>query len=360
MSQAMTKRNTAMTSLRSMLEQAAPKIQQVLPKHLTAERMVRITTAAVSRTPELLECTPLSIVQSVMVAARLGLECDGILGSAYLVPYRNKKTGQREAQLIPGYRGLVDLARRSGSVVNVWAHPVHENDTFEAEFGMEPKLRHVPTMGEPGRKIAVYACARLADGSTQFELMTASQVESIKARSRASSGPWVTDEDEMWRKTAVRRLCKYLPLSVEMAAAMTLQAGAESGETSIGQASQMLEVSIDSDESEGAETVERPSKADRLASQIRASPGAQEEPPPPEEFAGPEAAESNGSAELSQSVKYALRGLKRIRTEDGLKAWTEKHGSVYGKSSEAEQEALNEALNETQNRINHEQGAVNE
>ena len=347
MSQAIAKRTTAMTSLRSMLEQAAPKIQQVLPKHLTAERLVRITTAAVSRTPALLECTPMSIVQSVMVSARLGLECDGILGGAYLVPYRNKKTGNREAQLIPGYRGLIDLARRSGSVVNVWAHPVHENDTFEAEFGMEPKLRHVPTMGEPGEKIAVYACARLADGSTQFELMTAAQVESIKARSRASSGPWVTDEDEMWRKTAVRRLAKYLPLSVEMAAAMTLQAGAESGDSSLGQASQLLDLGPVDEPEDEPEEEPVPSKSERLAKQISAP---QEEQDSEEEPGESQSEPSNGDP--SQAVKYALRSLSKIKTAEGLAAWNKKHGDTYRAASEQEQDFLNRALDDVEMRIN--------
>jgi recombination protein RecT len=342
MSTAMVKKNETMASLRTMLETAAPKIQQVLPAHMTAEKLVRITTAAISRTPTLLECTPLSIVQSVMIAARLGLECDGVLGSAYLVPYLNSKTGRMEAQLIPGYRGLIDLARRSGSVTGVWAHVVHENDVFEVELGLEPSLTHRPAMIAKGAKIGVYAVAKMTDGSAQFEFMSAEQVESIKSRSRAKSGPWITDEDEMWRKTAVRRLSKYLPLSVEMAAALTLQAGAEAGETSIGQVGSVLDLDL------GEEPEPISTKADQLAAKIAGKKQVEEpkKEPPAEP---PEAEEENPS--LSQETRYAIRSLRRIKSEDGLKAWNEKFGKIYRESTEEEQEAINAELDEARLRI---------
>ena len=212
-----------METLRSLLEAAKPSMGQVVPKHVTPERLVKLALVAASRTPLLLQCEPKSIVQGVMTAAQLGLDCGGVLGSAYLVPFKNQKQGGRyEAQLIVGYRGLVDLARRSGEIETIEAHVVYAHDSFEVAYGLDPVLRHVPCLtGDAGDPILVYAIARLKDGGRQVEVMTRSEVERIRSRSRAgSSGPWVTDWSEMARKTVVRRLCKYLPLSPELADAL--------------------------------------------------------------------------------------------------------------------------------------------
>ena len=219
-----------LNSIRGLLERSKDKYAEVLPKHLTAERLIRIAIAAASRNPQLLACTPQSLALSLMGAAQLGLEAGSPLGSAYLVPFRNKN-GNYEATLIIGYRGLIELARRSGEISMIEAHVVHENDTFTCRFGMEPVLEHEPCWtGEPGDVIAAYAVAKLTDGSTQVEVMTRAQIDAIKNRSRAGrSGPWVSDYPEMARKTVVRRLAKYLPLSVELARALDLDAHAEAG-----------------------------------------------------------------------------------------------------------------------------------
>lgn len=214
-----------MDSLRQMLEAARTSMSMVVPKHVTPERLIKLALVAASRTPLLLQCDPKSIVQGVMTAAQLGLDCGGVLGSAYLVPFKNQKNGGRyEAQLIVGYRGLVDLARRSGEIETIEAHVVYAGDSFEVAFGLDPVLRHVPCLsGEEGEPVLVYAIARLRDGGRQVEVMTRSQVERIRSRSRAGqSGPWVSDWAEMARKTVVRRLCKYLPLSPELADALTV------------------------------------------------------------------------------------------------------------------------------------------
>jgi recombination protein RecT len=214
-----------MDSLRSMLEAARSSMALVVPRHVTPERLIKLALVAASRTPLLLQCDPKSIVQGVMTAAQLGLDCGGVLGSAYLVPFKNAKNGGRyEAQLIVGYRGLVDLARRSGEIDTIEAHVVHANDAFEIAFGLDPVLRHVPCLkDEPGEMVLVYAIARLKDGGRQVEVMTRAQVDRIRQRSRAGqSGPWVSDYDEMARKTVVRRLCKYLPLSPELADALAV------------------------------------------------------------------------------------------------------------------------------------------
>jgi recombination protein RecT len=214
-----------------LLEARKSSFAQVLPQHIKVDRLIRAALLAMSRSPLLLQCTQNSIIQSMMVAAQLGLETDGVLGSAYLVPFRNK-SGEYEAQLIPGYRGLIDLARRSGQIKRIEARVVKEKDKFEFHYGLEPILRHVPCFpADGGNIIAAYAIAELTDGSTQVEVMSKAEIDGIRARSKAKdSGPWVSDYGEMARKTVVRRLIKYLPLSVELARAIEIDNRVEAGE----------------------------------------------------------------------------------------------------------------------------------
>jgi len=220
-------------TIRGLLEKAKPKLREVLPKHLSADRLVRVTIACINKTPTLLECTKESLLNAVMQAAQLGLEPTGVLGSAYLVPYNvqvrdenGKPTGKfrKEAQLIPGYRGLIDLARRSGQIESIEAHVVHANDRFQCRYGLEPALEHEPAwQGDPGPVIAAYAVAKLKDGGKQIEVMTRAQLDKIKAgtQSKGKYGPWQDHEEEMQRKTVVRRIAKYLPLTPELADALS-------------------------------------------------------------------------------------------------------------------------------------------
>ena len=180
---------------------------------------------AVAKNPKILDCDRESIMLSVMQAAELGLEPGGALGEGYLVPYG------RTCQFIPGYRGFISLARRSGQIVSIEAHAVYEKDEFVVEFGLDPKLVHRPTLAaERGEVVAFYAVARLVGGGVQHDYMTRADVDAIRKRSRAaSSGPWVTDYNEMGKKTVIRRLFKTLPVSVELCRALELQAESEAG-----------------------------------------------------------------------------------------------------------------------------------
>lgn len=204
--------------IKTFLESKKDAIAEVLPKHLTPERVIKVALIAYNKTPALQQCSQSSLLMAIVQASEVGLEPGGALGHAYLVPYK------QTCQLIIGYRGLIDLARRSGQIASIEAHVVHENDKFRCHFGTNPVLEHEPAWkGEPGEIVCVYAIAVLKDGSKQVEVMTRAQVDAIKNRSRASSnGPWVTDYAEMARKTVVRRLCKYLPLSVEMQKALEI------------------------------------------------------------------------------------------------------------------------------------------
>jgi recombination protein RecT len=212
-------------NVRLLLEKAKPQIALALPRHLNADRMLRIAMTSVRRTPALLGCNQQSLLGAVMQAAQLGLEPDGVLGHAYLIPFKD------QVQLIIGYKGLIDLARRSGQLSTIFARVVYAEDQFEFAYGLTERLEHIPSgKVENGEVRAVYAVARLKDGGTQFEVMTRGEVDAIRKRSRAADdGPWVTDYAEMAKKTVLRRLCKMLPASVELSRAVALDERAELG-----------------------------------------------------------------------------------------------------------------------------------
>jgi recombination protein RecT len=194
------------------LDERMPALADMLPGgEDAAKRFKRVVIQAVVRNPDLMKCTPASIVSAVMESATIGIEPTGTLGGAYLVPYGNKAT------LIVGYRGLIELARRSGEIESIEARVVREGDEFSYEYGTSAHVRHVPKLEAGDRALTfVYGVAKLRGGTTQFEVMTREQVEAIRSRSKSgNSGPWKTDYDEMARKTVVRRLVKYLPIAVE-------------------------------------------------------------------------------------------------------------------------------------------------
>lgn len=220
-----------------------PRIQAelslVLPKHMTPDRMARIALTEFRKTPKLAECEPKSFLGAVIQCAQLGLEPGNSLGHAYILPFdrRENVNGQwqtvgTDAQLIIGYRGMIDLARRSGQIMSLQAHAVYEGDDFDFAYGLDERLSHIPTsdMSARGELIAVYAVAKLVGGGHQIEVMWRSEVEQIRKQSKAgNNGPWKTHFEEMAKKTVIRRLFKYLPVSVEIQRAAMLDENAESG-----------------------------------------------------------------------------------------------------------------------------------
>ena len=293
--------------IRDLLERSTAKFAQVIPKHLSAERLVRVTLACIGKTPKLLECTETSLLNSVMQAAQLGLEPTGVLGSAYLVPYNNKikdENGKErwvmECQLIPGYRGLIDLARRSGQIESIEAHVVHANDRFRCKYGLDPVLEHEPAWeGDPGPFKAVYAIAKLKDGGKQIEVMTKAQVEEIKSKSKASKfGSWVDHFDEMARKTVVRRIAKYLPLTTELSDALELDnealdmAEAASAASAVGKGVEGLKSLVRANEATVDAAAEPEPPHDPRTGEVRDSAPSSEEQA---EIAAREREESEGS-----------------------------------------------------------------
>lgn len=188
---------TQLNNVKQLLDASKGAIASRLPRHLSADRMLKVALTSVNKTPTLLGCTKESLLQSIMMAAELGLEPGGMLGEGYLVPYG------KICQFLPGYRGLISLARRSGQIVSLEAHIVHERDKFTYELGLESKLIHVPNLDDEdlGSMKFAYAVAKLVGGGVQFEVMSKAQIDAIRRRSKAgNSGPWVSDYEEMARK----------------------------------------------------------------------------------------------------------------------------------------------------------------
>jgi recombination protein RecT len=213
-------------TLRSWLESDTfhDAVRNVLPEHLTPERFCRVAISALTRVPNLAKCDQATFFQCMMDLSQMGLTPDGRL--AHLIPYRNNKRGVMECQLIVDYKGLVDLAMRSGEVANIHADVVCENDEFECSKG-EVTTHKINYRMARGDMFAAYAICTFKNGTQRTEVMSRDEIESVRKRSRAgNSGPWVTDFNEMAKKTVFRRLSKWLPLSPEYRDALVHDADA--------------------------------------------------------------------------------------------------------------------------------------
>jgi len=221
----------------AMLEQYKGEIARALPKHLNPDRMVRIALTAFRMTPKLADCDPRSVFAAVIQSSQLGLEI-GLMGEAHLVPFGN------QCQLIPGYTGLMKLARNSGLVIDIYAEVVRVNDKFSLKLGMNRDLQHEPLTAaggfpssdeERGEVAGFYAVGVLKDGSRTFVAMGRAEIERIRdgskgyqaAKKYKKESTWDTDFVAMGLKTAIRRICKFLPKSPELATALAMdeQAG---------------------------------------------------------------------------------------------------------------------------------------
>ena len=195
-----------------LIQKMRPQINKALPSFLNAERFVRICLTELRRNPQLLSCSKESLLGAVMLSAQLGLE-PGPLGLCYFVPYKG------QINFIIGYRGMIELARRSGQISLIYAETVHENDFFEYELGLEPKLRHIPVLMNRGKPYAWYGVCKFRDGGSLIRVMGMEEIERHMKRSpsyRSSSSPWVTDFEEMAKKTVIRSMFRYFPITPEI------------------------------------------------------------------------------------------------------------------------------------------------
>lgn len=218
----------AKATLEGYIKALAPEIEKALPSVITPERFTRMTMTALSSNPLLGKCTPKSFLGAMMNAAQLGLEPNTPLGQAYLIPYYNNREKKYEVQFQIGYKGMVDLAYRSGEVSIIQAMIVHENDLFECEFGLEPKLKHVPADKDRGKPVKVWAAFKTQNGGFGFDVMSMDEAEKFALKysqpyKQGKNTPWKTDFEEMAKKTILKRVLKLAPMKSDFVKAAIAQ-----------------------------------------------------------------------------------------------------------------------------------------
>ena len=200
-----------------VIQAGAKQFATALPKHVNSERFVRIAITTIRQNPKLAQCSQESLLGALMVSAQLGLE-PGTLGQCYLIPFENKKLGKVECQFQIGYKGLIELLRRSGQLSDIYSYAVYENDDFEITYGLSRDLKHKPNFSDRGEIIGFYAVAILKDGAKAFEYMTKDELVKHEEKYRKGSyknDVWNKNFEEMAQKTVVKKLLKWLPVSVE-------------------------------------------------------------------------------------------------------------------------------------------------
>ncbi|MEI7534221.1 MAG: recombinase RecT [Verrucomicrobiae bacterium] len=242
----------AKNDIRSLLQsdRVREQIEIALPKHMTPERMMRVALTAVNKNPKLLECTPESVLLSLMTCSQYGVEPDG--RNAHLIPYNNKKDGKwvTECQFQWDYKGLVAQIRKSPDVSDIYADIICENDKYKVSRGLHRDLVHEVDIAKPrGPMIAAYSVCIFRDGTCSFELMSSDEIEAIRLRSKStdkeskkSIGPWANDYFEMAKKTVIKRHSKMLPLPTEIA--MAVNADSDFDEIPAAQATEIKKASI--------------------------------------------------------------------------------------------------------------------
>ena len=210
-------------SMPDMVKAMMPEIRKALPSVITPERFTRIALSALNNTPALQQCSPMSFIASLLNSAQLGLEPNTPLGQAYLIPYKNK--GQMECQFQIGYKGLIDLAYRNGQMQTIQAQAVYENDLFEYEYGLEPKLVHKPAYSDRGEITYFYGLFKTVNGGFGFSVMSKADMDNYaRTYSKAFTSdysPWKTSYEEMAKKTVIKQALKYAPIKTDFQRALS-------------------------------------------------------------------------------------------------------------------------------------------
>ena len=189
-------------------------------KQLTAKQMIQATSIAIYQNRALAKCSKESIYEAVLQAARMGLDCSGLHGHGYLVPYG------RQCKFIPGWRGLASIAKRASGVTDIKANVIRANDEYDWCEGLDPDLKHKPSLDKDrGEIVAAYAVAWLENGKRRFEVVEKWKLDDLQRDSRSDS--WQKHFEAMAKKTAIRRLCDALPRTLELADALDLELAAE-------------------------------------------------------------------------------------------------------------------------------------
>lgn len=213
-------------TLSAFVEKNWQVISRAIPKEIDRGRFLNVALNMIDGMPQLAKADMASVITALTQCSQLGLEPDNVLGMAYIIPFWNTKKNAYDVQLIIGYKGFLELARRAG-VISITAALVHENEKCEITMGLNPDIKHIPQPPDKrGNKIGAYAVATLSNGHKMFEFLWAEEINKARDLSKSAwkagkdgkkeineSSIWVKFEDDMWKKTAIRRLSKYLPLS---------------------------------------------------------------------------------------------------------------------------------------------------
>jgi recombination protein RecT len=212
-------------TISGFLEKYRAQIEMALPKHVTPDRMIRMSLTAINSNRALKDCTPESLFASVIIASQMGLEI-GIGGQGYLIPYKGKAT------FVPGWQGIVDLVQRAGRAL-VWTGAVYEGDKFDWQLGDAPYVRHQPCGEDDPKKLThVYAIGQVKEMDAKIiEVWPADKVWTHRDRfNKVGEKHYSYAHPEAYaRKVVLLQVVKYLPKSIELRQAMMAEDAAETG-----------------------------------------------------------------------------------------------------------------------------------
>lgn len=223
-----------MSTAITVIEKHQDGLIKALPSHIDRDRFFAIAVS-VAKSQDIAECHPTTVALAVFECAKLGLIPDRHTGHAYVLPYYDRKKGCKTAQLIIGYRGFIELARRSRQLGAVHTEIVYDGEDFEYWVDEQgPHIKHTPDLNgdrDINRAKYVYCVAHLRDSDIPLiRIVTRAEVEKVKPTDAKSFSPWKSDEAAMWLKTAVRRASKLWPMTPELGRAVYLDEQAERGE----------------------------------------------------------------------------------------------------------------------------------
>ena len=205
-------KNNPLAHIQQMLNLTEKQFGLALADTIDTGKFIRVAFNEIRRNPGLQKASWPSLAGALMASAQLGLEPGGPLGHTYLIPYKD------EVQLIIGYKGMEQLAYRSGLVASITARVVRQGDDFDFRFGSDEYIHHLPKAGVGGEVTHAYAIARLVTGGQVMVVLFREDIDRRKGRSASgdnAKSPWATDYDEMARKSAIRALFRDLPASTE-------------------------------------------------------------------------------------------------------------------------------------------------
>jgi recombination protein RecT len=227
-------------NVRTLLMKMKDQFAMALPKQIGVDRFLRTAVTSCQKTPALLECETVTLLGALMQSAQLGLIPDGILGEAYLIPYKNNSKNRMEVQLQIGYKGLKKLVHNSGEIDTFLPQVVYEGDVFAANLAEARISMHERTASsDPTKPTHFYTIVKYRSGTLETMVMTKGEIDHVRdtysqgyktaKKYKRDDTPWIQHYEAMAMKTVMRKHAKYLPLSTEASLAVALDERAEAG-----------------------------------------------------------------------------------------------------------------------------------